>query len=422
MRRSDGEPAGDGRLPADEPVDRLPRWAGGRLRALLAADLGRVFPAAALCALHRGEVLLSGGWGWIDPETRLHPARHDAVYDLASLTKLFTATAFLSLVSEGLVGLDAPLARVVPEFAASGPRPLDGGQDPHTRERLPTPAEAAGRTVDPGAVTFRHLLTHTSGLAPWRDVYNAAGPAPLPPTESEPLPRRQRWARALAAICGYPFVAAPDEGVRYSDLGLMLLGEAVSRLHSGRSGAPDEAVRERVTAPLGTASACFLPLAQGIERERIAPTERDDGWRGRRCWGEVHDENACGAGGVAGHAGLFADAGSVAALGRAWLTADRRPGIEAALMAEAVREQAAGGGERRGLGWQLPGEDAAGERFARSSFGHTGFTGTSLYVDPTRGLVVALLTNRVYPGRHRPGIHAFRRAVHDLMAEAVDRC
>src|SRR5690606_25291100 len=118
------------------------------------------------------------------------------------------------------------------EFGRTGPRPLDGGQDPHTKAPLPTPDDLRGQTADPAQVTFRHLLAHTSGLAPWRDVYRAAGPAPLPPDQPDPVSRRERWANALHALGGYPFVGQPGDGiVRYSDLGLMLLGEATSRLH-----------------------------------------------------------------------------------------------------------------------------------------------------------------------------------------------
>src|SRR5690606_17479173 len=101
----------------------------------------------------------------------------------------------------------------------------------HSKQRLPTPPELAGKTAAPEQVTFRHLLTHTSGLPPWRDVYNAAAEAaPTPPDVPDPVGREKRWARGLAAICQYPFVGQPDGVVRYSDLGLMLLGEATTRL------------------------------------------------------------------------------------------------------------------------------------------------------------------------------------------------
>lgn len=409
-------------ISSEEPVNGLDPTVIRALDALIAAHLGETFPALSLTVIHAGDVRLNQGWGWIDPETRALPVGPATLFDLASVSKLFTATAFLAQVSAGRVSLDTPLVAIVPEFGASGPRGLDGGQDPHSKAMLPPPPGAASETVDPRRVLLRHLLTHTSGLAPWRDVYRAAGPPPPPPDEPDPVPRAERWARALKALCAYPFVGQPGEGVvRYSDLGLMLLGEVVTRL----DGADDLAavVQARVCAPLGLESIAYNPLQAGRPREAIAPTEDDPGWRGRRCWGEVHDENACGVGGVAGHAGLFGTARDVAALGQAWLEGDARLGIAPDLRADAVREHAETDGARRGLGWMLKALEGSsvGERFHPSSYGHFGFTGTSLWVDPTRELVVAALSNRVYPGRDKPGIEAFRRSLHDLLAEVIDR-
>lgn len=386
------------------------------------AHLGTTFPALALTVIHAGEVRLNMGWGWIDPDTQAYPVEPDSLFDLASVTKLFTTTAFLSLVSQDVIGLDDPLVWAIPEFNGGGPRPLDGGQDPHTKESLPTPDSARGQRADPTRVTFRQLLTHTSGLAPWRDVYCAAGPTPLPPDQDDPVSRKKRWLNALDALCSYPFVGQPGEGVvRYSDLGLMLLGEATARLH-GDPGALDLAIRRRVLDPLGLSSVVFNPLRHGQPRHTIAPTEDDPDWRGRRCWGEVHDENACGAGGVAGHAGLFGTARDVAALGQAWLDGDPRLGVTPEVRREAVREHAETDGMRRGLGWMLKAraDASCGDRFSADSYGHTGFTGTSLWIDPVRRLVVACLTNRVYPGRDKPGIHTFRRAIHDAICDAID--
>lgn len=408
-------------LPSEEVVRALPRASSAALEALIDVHLGDTFPALTMTVVHRRNVILNQGWGWIDPETRAYPVGPDALFDLASVSKLFTTLAFLTLVSEGRAGLDDPLVAVVPEFGASGPRGLDGGQDPHSKALLPTPPEAAGQTADPARVTLRMLLTHTSGLAPWRDVFRAAGPPPSPPDEPDPVPRAERWENALSALCGYPFVGQPGEGVvRYSDLGLMLLGEAVARLDG--SGDLAIAVKRRVTDPLALPSLTYNPLQNGRARTTIAPTEDDPAWRGRRCWGEVHDENACGVGGVAGHAGLFGVARDLAALGQAWLEGDRRLAIAPGLRVEAVREQAETDGTRRGLGWMLKAAEGSsiGERFHPDSFGHFGFTGTSLWIDPARELVVAALTNRVYPGREHPGIEAFRRGLHDLLAEAVD--
>ncbi len=235
------------------------------------------------------------------------------------------------------------------------------------------------------------------------------------------IPGFERWARGLAATCASPFVDEPGRHVHYSDLGLILLGEAVSRLHAG-SGGPDglaAAIRERVTTPLRLTSVAFNPVDHGTLPESVAATELDHRWRGRRCRGEVHDENAAGLGGIAGHAGLFATAADVSALGRAWLERDPRLGIAPELMEQAVSEQVRDGEVRRGLGWAIKAEtdSSAGDLMSGDTFGHTGFTGTSLYVDPRRQLVAALLTNRVYFGRDFGGIHRYRRALHDLVAK-----
>jgi CubicO group peptidase (beta-lactamase class C family) len=284
--------------------------------------------------------------------------------------------------------------------------------------RLPLAANLRNQVADPTLVTFRHLLTHTAGLAPWRDVFVAAGPPPLPPDLPDPISPSERWQRALDAICAYPFAGHVGDQVRYSDLGLMLLGEASARL--GGSGL-DQTLQNLVLRPLKLPSVTYNPLQNGLSRTQIIPTEYDSLWRKRRAWGEVHDENACGLGGTAGHAGLFAQARDVAALGQAWLSRDPRLALGPTFWAEALTEQAKGQ-FRFGLGWMLKAEadSSAGDLYSPSSYGHTGFTGTSLWIDPERQLVTVILSNRVYGGREKPGIHAFRRALHDLVVQGVD--
>lgn len=383
--------------------------------ALVAAVETGVAPAIALAVFHKGACCFDGAWGWLDPETRARPTQPDSYFDLASLTKLYTTTAFLSLVSAGAAELRTPLVEIIPEFGVIAPRAIDGGQNPHTKIQEAVDPEYAGQTVAPATVTCWHLLTHTSGLPPWRDVYTVAPPPTVSP-ETDAWPPTKRRNAALERLCTYPFVAPPDTGVRYSDVGLMLLDEAVARLH-GTPGDLATAIRERVSE-----LASYRPLANGVERARIAPTEYDATWRQRRVWGEVHDENACGVGGVAGHAGLFATAHDVAAFGNDWLMhTEERFGITPQVKQQATHLQAQSGADLRGLGWMLKSlsNSSAGDRFSMSSYGHTGFTGTSLWVDPDRELVVALLTNRVYHGREKPGIHTLRRAVHDAVVAAL---
>jgi CubicO group peptidase (beta-lactamase class C family) len=337
----------------------------------------------------------------------------EMLFDLASVTKISVSTAFLMLVSQGRVRLKDPLVSVIPEFGGA-PRPVDGGQDPHTKAPLPTPPALADQQVDPQAVTFYHLLTHTSGIAPWRDIYRAAGPTPRPPQEPDPVPRAVRWQRGIAAVCAAPFVAPPDATIRYSDLGLMLLGESVARL----AGQPLDAALAALLGGVVDDVGVFSPVREhGIPLARIAPTEDDPAWRGRRAWGEVHDENACGLGGVSGHAGLFNHARGVSQLAHRWLTG-RLP-IDPQLQAQATRPCVVNGNDRRGLGFMIKALEgsSAGDKLSEATYGHTGFTGTAFYVDPVHRQAITLLTNAVYYGRDTMPSYELRRAVYETVAE-----
>lgn len=371
-----------------------------------------VFTACQLHIIHDGKTVFDASWGWIDPDNNRYAVTATSFFDFASVTKLFVETTFLALVSSNKIQLDDPVVSVLPEFGNTA-RPIVGGKDPHTNTPLPLAEHFVGKTVDPAMVTFRHLITHKSGLAPWTDVYNAVGDPPPLPTQTDSVGRVERWQIGLATLYDAPFVDHVGENVHYSDLGLLLIGAAIERL-TGTS--LDVAVQTHVTAPLNLQHTTYNPMQNGIPRENIVPTEIDRRWRNRRVWGEVHDENACGVGGIAGHAGLFGTARDVAAFGEAWRTRDSRLGIDSALMDEATT------GERYGLGWRIhTGDDSpAGDVFSLASYGHTGFTGTSLWIDPERELVVALMTNRVYMGREKPGIHAFRRQMHDTIADFFD--
>ncbi len=388
------------------------------LERLIEAYLPHVFPALSLYIIYRGEPILRLARGWLNPATRATPVTSDTLFDLASVSKLIVETSFLALVQAGAIELESRLVDVIPEFGRLSPRRMAGGQDPHTRAFLPVEARFRGLTVDPSAVSFKHLLTHSSGLPPWGSVYLLASDKPPAPPQPGAAYAAQRWQRGLALMNDFPFAGTVGDTVRYTDIGIMLLGEAVARLHGARL---DVAVSELVLQPLGLSSFTYNPVMNGIKREKIVPTEEDDHWRYRRAWGEVHDENCCGLGGIAGHAGLFATAKDVARFGQAWLTGDPRLRIGAELRQAATSEQISGQ-YRLGLGWMLKAEadSSAGDVYSADSYGHTGFTGTSLWIDPQRQLVSAILTNRVYYGRQAEGIHAFRRALHDFIAASVD--
>jgi CubicO group peptidase (beta-lactamase class C family) len=306
------------------------------------------------------------------------PALAETIYDLASLTKVVATTPLiLQAAAEGRLALDDPLQAYVPE-------------SPHA------------------SITLRHLLTHTSGLPAWIPFY----------LESR---RRDEIVERAATT---PLVTPPGAQVLYSDLGFILLGEIARRT----LGAPlDRLASVRVTGPLGMTDTRYLPPLN--VRDRIAPTE--DGtaieqamagaagarhaWRKTLIWGEVHDSNAYAMGGVSGHAGLFGTADDLVAYARLWLGADpRRAGLTPALIREAVSPMRPDGS--RGLGWALAGPHAWwGDTLSPHAYGHTGFTGTAIAIDPERALAIVLLTNAVHLGRDRTGILALR----PLIASAV---
>lgn len=361
---------------------------------ILHAAAGQALPAAQLVVYHQGVQLFAGAYGWHDPAARQQPTTLQTRFDLASVTKLFVATTFMRLVEQGQVGLDQPVATVLPDF--HGERPIQPYEDPLQSGALIT-VTAAGGTVDAGAVTFRHLLTHTAGLPAWRPLF------------------RQPDAGAAAALARETFFAYPiGERVIYSDIGLILLGMAIASLTALPLAA---AVATYVIQPLGLSHTAYRPLAAGADLADIAPTEFCQ-WRNRRICGEVHDENAAQLGGISGHAGLFSTALDVARFGQSFLRAEL---LQPSTIAHMCQVQAVDGDTRRGLGFLLWSPDplASSNPFRPTVFGHTGFTGTSLWIDPTYDLVVALLTNEVYNGRVDRQIAALRVAIHQAVVAAL---
>jgi len=374
--------------------------------------IGVITPAAQLVVRHRGDIVFSDAFGWLDPETRARPTQRDTLFDMASVSKLFTVTAFMTLVEEGRVALATPVSAVLSEF--SGLRPIQPYEDPLSPGGMVT-ISASGSFVDATRVTFHDLLTHTSGLPAWRPLYR------------EPSAEAARQM-ALNTFFSYP----TGTQVVYSDIGLILLGMAIECL-TGQS--LDAAVRNRVTDPLDLHNTCYLPVSSDntlapkskIENlKSIAPTEFC-AWRNCRIVGAVHDENAYRLGGVAGHAGVFSTAEDIAAFGQTFLNrpTGRRRGFPLLLSSTVdamTRCYTDGIGTRRGLGFALWLDDpeASSNPLSQRAFGHTGFTGTSLWIDPERDLVVALLTNEVYNGRQNRGIAGLRVAVHRAIVEATD--
>ena len=346
-------------------------------------------PGAVVAVSHRGERFIFGT-GTLGSDDNARPGA-STVYDLASLTKVVALTpAIMLAVSEGKLALDAPVQRYVPAFA--GP--------------------------DKEQVTVRMLLAHVSGLPAWRPLYREA---------------RSR-NEAFALVDTTPLATAPGTQSVYSDLGAILLTQAVESAYGERI---DSLVERRLFQPLDLASLRYLPPPAW--HNRIAPTELDP-WRGRVLRGEVHDENAAIMDGVSGHAGLFGSAEDLLTFAE-WMLAQavRRSGSQAvsswhsssaagrptdrltvrpSVFAEFTTRQPLGD---RALGWDMPSESgsSAGHKLSPSSIGHTGFTGTSLWIDPEHDLAIVLLSNRVHPTRDNPRWGPVRAAVADLVTTTL---
>ena len=360
---------------------------------LLQENVGTVYTAAAVEIRRRGAVLYRATVGNLDPQGRRTgdsaSTRPDTMFDLASLTKLFTSTAFFRLVDAGRVALASPVQSLLPSF--SGPRWIRPYPDPLVPGRYIEVVPPTDGFADAGSVTFRQLLTHSSGLPAWINLHEA---------EDEPARREM----CLKTSFAYP----TGTRVVYSDVGFILIGMAIERLTDRPL---DEAMTMLVTRPLDLAIR-YGPIAAG----NVAPTEICP-WRQRRLVGEVDDENSATLHGVAGHAGLFGTLRDLSTLGQLFL-ADGGGFISPRLARESIRRHI----DDRGLGWHLHSAEGSpdGHFFSEASFGHTGFTGTSLWMDPQRQLLCALLTNRVFFGRDPEAITQFRPFFHDTLIEALE--
>ncbi len=344
------------------------------VNAVLARAIAdNAFPGAVAMIGTRHGVLATVGVGRLDAADATRPGA-TTIYDLASLTKIIATTSLiLHLVDGGRVALDSPAVRYLPEWRG---------------ERAST-------------VTIRHLLTHSSGLAAWRPFYKEA------------VDRAD--ARTQLMLVGPEVV--PGTRYLYSDMNFMLLGMVAEQV----TGLPlDSAFQVLIARPLRLADTRFRPSPELLPR--IAPTEFDP-WRGRQIRGEVHDENAARFDGVSGHAGLFSTAEDLSRVARMWLGGGALDGARIAhprTVAEFTRAQDTLV-SRRALGWETPtGSNSAGTRLSRGAFGHTGFTGTSVWIDPARDLYIILLTNRVNPTRENRKIGGVRTALADAVAAAFD--
>src|SRR3990172_1908572 len=337
-------------------------------------------PGAVVLVARRGKIVLERAFGRMTYEKDAAKVTPDTLYDIASLTKVVVTTTLVMLLHErGLLDLESPVSRYVPEFHGEGK----------------------------DQVLVQDLLAHSGGLLWGTDLFR----------KFEGKTREESKRGYLSTIYEMPLDYPPRSKMVYSDLGILLLGEILERV-TGK--ALEDLAKEEILDPLGMNDATDRPPAS--LRSRIAPTEIDP-WRGRLVHGEVHDENAFGLGGVAPHAGLFSTARSLGAFAQMMLNGGAYGGrrlLKPETIALFPRRANLVPGSSRALGWDTPSEpSSAGALFSASSYGHTGFTGTSLWIDPERELFAILLTNRVHPTRENPKIGELRPAFHDAVQEAI---
>ncbi|NKB81931.1 MAG: serine hydrolase [Nitrospirales bacterium] len=347
-----------------------------------AVDCG-IFPGAVLLVRVQGVVRCHEAVGRLGHHPYDRPVHPHTIYDLASLTKpLVTATALLCLIEDGKVALDQPVGSILSEIADSSL----------------------------GSVTIRQLLAHRAGLPAWKPYYQML----FSPHDLR-LNRDRQNERLLCFMKKEALLHPKSSTGVYSDLGFMLLGLVIERC-----GQQPLAVycRDHIFQPAEAAPLFFIDVGNvSPHRDQIAPTE-DDPWRGRVLQGEVHDENAYALGGIAGHAGLFGTAVAVGQLSRLWLKAvcGQESFLSSSLAKEFVKKQDETGKASWGLGWDTPSRpSSSGQWFSPQSFGHLGFTGTSLWIDPVCELEVIFLSNRVHPTRDNTQIQSLRPALHDLV-------
>ncbi|MCL2477975.1 MAG: beta-lactamase family protein [Treponema sp.] len=327
------------------------------------ADDG-VFPGASWVIGNAENILEIGSTGILG--NGLGPVKEDSIYDVASLTKIFTALAFMKQFEEGLARLDDTVDYFLPAYKN---RPF-------------------------GKVSLFALLTHT---------------APFP-KETHLYRHVKTREELLEAISMYSFRTENTDQVLYTCEAFILLGEIISAID--KTGL-DEVIRMRVTDPLRMKDTCFRPGPELLSR--IAPTEFSQ-FRQKIVRGEVHDENAMVMGGISGNAGIFSTAPDMAKIGAAMLISlENNDFLHRATAQLMTRNHTAGKGENRGLCWIMPGPNtSAGDLMTAGSFGHTGFTGTSIWIDPERKIYTVLMSNRIHPKRDNPGIIRTRPIFNNL--------
>jgi beta-N-acetylhexosaminidase len=340
------------------------------------------FPGAVVAIGYKSQLAIHAS-GHLTRDAGSPAVTEDTMYDMASLTKVVaTTTSVMLLVQQGRLNLDLPVARYIPEFAEYA----KSDPDPSWRSRI----------------TVRMLMLHNSGWPAHRDFYKVG----------------KDYESVVSLVIAEPLIHAPGTEVEYSDLNFITLGEIVSRL----TGDPlDEFAEQNIFEPLGMTETLYNPPKS--MRSNIAPTENDTTYRNRLLQGEVHDENAFAMGGVSGNAGLFSSVRDVSIFCQFLLNGGiynykrllNRSTIDQFTSRVVIGKSA------RTVGWDVPTgpNSSAGHLLSASAFGHTGFTGTSIWIDPERQLFIILLTNRVNPTRANEKIRQVRPALADAAVTAL---
>ena len=334
----------------------------------------KAFPGAVTAVVYQEELVALHGQGRFTYENSSPRVTPDTIYDLASLTKVIatTATAMI-LFDRGLLNLDASVTEFLPQFAGDDDRR--------------------------SSVTIHMLLTHTSGLPAYERLFL----------------RFVTRDKLLAGAMKLPLVNEPGSVTEYSDVGFILLGEILARL-AGES--LDSFSTREIFRPMGMTETTFRPAANLLAR--IPPTENDRDFRNGVVQGGVNDENAWVLGGVAGHAGLFAPAVDLARFAQCMLSGGCGLIRRETIKLFTTQDQTFRGSNRFGLGWDKPTPPSqAGQYFSPQSFGHLGFTGTSLWIDPEKQLAIILLSNRTWPDRSSQRIKEVRPRFHDAVVVAL---
>ena len=347
-------------------------------RILENAIVTQTFPASSLAVGFRGELVAYKALGRFTYDQASPDVTPANIFDLASLTKVVATTAMAMILYErGLLDLEAAVTAIIPEFA--------GGLNDGSLRR---------------EVTLHMLLAHSSGLPAYEKLF---------------LQSKTRDAMLQAAFAS-PLTAAPGTRAEYSDIGFILLGLALERLADESL---DVFCQREVFGPLGMSRTTFNPGP--TLKQSIPPTAEDRSFRNRVIQGEVQDENASMLGGVAGHAGLFSSVEDLAIFAHSMLNGGY-PILRSSTVDFFSRREATPSSTSRALGWDTPSAPSqSGKYFSSRSFGHLGYTGTSLWIDPERQLSIVLLTNRTWPDCKNEAIKQVRPAVHDAVIEVLEK-